>query len=267
MSLFVDTHIHLDGLSAPAAMVNDARQAGVGAWIVPGTTAEGWSALLAAVAVCPGAYAAPGIHPLAAGTWRPEEHLAQLRALAVEPGVVAIGEVGLDRLVAVSWARQEEVFVAMIRLALDLDLPLLLHARQATGRLLELLRRERAERVGGIFHAFSGSLATASELINLGFALGIGGVVTFPRARRLAEVVRQLPPEWLVLETDAPDQAPEPHRGQENCPAYLPLIAMRVAALRGWSLAETARVTTANACRILRIPQPDRQEEALLKEG
>jgi len=266
MTLFVDSHIHLDGLSAPAAMLHDARQAGIGAWVVPGTTAEGWAALLAAVAACPGAYAAPGIHPLAAEAWRPEEHLTQLRALAAEPCVVAIGEVGLDRLVAVPWARQEEVFVAMIRLALDLDLPLLLHARQATGRLLELLRRERAERVGGIFHAFSGSRETADELINLGFALGIGGVVTFPQARRLPEVICQVPPEWLVLETDAPDLAPEPYRGQENRPAYLPLIARRVAALRGWSLAETARITTANVCRLLRIPQPGRQDGPFLKE-
>lgn len=267
MTFYMDTHIHLDSLSAPALMLEEARKAGVAGWVVPGTTPDRWPGLMAAVAACQGAYAAPGIHPMAAETWRPDVHPAQLRQWASDSRLVAIGEVGLDRLVAAPWARQEEVFIAMIRLARELDRPLLLHARRGTGRMLELLRREGAAQVGGIFHAFSGSPETARELIDLGFALGIGGVVTFAQSRRLPEVVRQAPAEWLVLETDAPDLPPEPHRGRENSPAYLPLIATRVADLRGWSLAETARITTANACRILRLPRPDRQDACPLKEG
>jgi len=142
----------------------------------------------------------------------------------------------------------------MIGLARETGKPLLLHSRRATGRLLNLLRRERADEVGGIAHAFSGSLETARQLIELGFALGIGGVVTFPDARRLAEVVCHVPAEWLVLETDAPDLPPHPHRGAENRPEWLTLIAARVALLRGWTADETARITTANARRILRLP-------------
>ncbi len=256
---YVDTHVHLDSLSAPATMLCEARASGVGSWIVPGTSPRRWGELMAAVDACPGAYAAPGIHPMASGEWRPDEHPAQLRRLAADGRMVAIGEVGLDRLVDVPWALQEEVFVAMIRLAKELDKPLLLHVRRGVGRLLELLRRENAAEVGGVYHAFSGSFDTARAVIDMGFALGIGGVATFPRAQRLAEVIRRAPAEWLVLETDAPDLAPEPHRGRENRPGFLPLIATRVAELRGWSLAETAEMTTTNACRVLRIPPPVRQ--------
>lgn len=263
---YVDTHIHLDCLSAAATALSEARRAGVEAWVVPGTTPDRWQRVMEVVAACPGAYAAPGIHPMAAGAWRAEADRAQLRRLAADAKMIAIGEVGLDRLVDVPWALQEEVFIAMIRLARELDRPLLLHARRGTDRLLELLRREKADQVGGIFHAFSGSPETARAVIDLGFALGIGGVVTYAQARRLPEVVCQVPEAWLVLETDAPDLAPEPHRGEENRPAYLPLIAARVAELRGWSLAETARMTTANACRILRIPQPERRPHLPVKE-
>jgi TatD DNase family protein len=95
----------------------------------------------------------------------------------------------------------------------------------------------------------------ARELIALGFALGIGGVVTFPAAKRLAGVVCAVPKEWLVLETDAPDLAPHPHRGADNRPEWLALVAAKVAVLRGWSATETAAITGANARRVLRLPQ------------
>jgi TatD DNase family protein len=142
----------------------------------------------------------------------------------------------------------------MIGIARDTGRPLLLHCRGTTGRLLGVLRSEGAAAVGGIAHAFSGSLETARQLIGLGFALGIGGVVTFPEARRLAEVVRTVPAEWLVLESDAPDLPPHPYRGHPNRPEWLALVAARVAELRGWTVAETARITTANARRVLHLP-------------
>ena len=148
---------------------------------------------------------------------------------------------------------QEEVFRQMIRLACDTGKPLLLHNRETTGRLLEILREEQADRVGGILHAFSGSLETASALIRLGFALGIGGIITYPEARRLPGIIDQLPAEWLVLETDAPDMPPHPRREQANRPENLLLVAEKLAALRGWSLSETAEITTNNARRVLHL--------------
>ena len=253
MTSYIDTHIHLDHLSDLAPQLDEARAAGIGTWIVPGVSPDRWPELIALTARHAGVYAAPGIHPQAADRYQALP-LEQLRLHLQHPKAIALGEVGLDRQVESSWQKQEETFVQMIRLARDMDKPLLIHARKSSDRILELLRQEGADRVGGIFHAFSGSLETARRIIDMGFLLGIGGVVTLPTAKRLPEVVREVPAEVLVLETDAPDMTPEPHRGQLNRPVYLGLVAERVAALRGWSLEETAQTTTANACRLLKLP-------------
>jgi TatD DNase family protein len=251
--MLFDTHIHLDCLAELPAALAAARSRGIDAWLVPGIAPRHWARLMTTVAGAPGAWAAPGIHPQAAGDWRPEL-AGELQQLAADRRTAAIGEVGLDGQVGPDMASQELVFRQMIGIARDSGRPLLLHMRRATGRMLELLRSERAFEVGGIAHAYSGSLDTARQLIAMGFALGIGGVVTFPAAARLAEVVRKVPAEWLVLETDAPDLAPHPHRGAANRPEWLALIAARVAQLRGWTAAETARITTDNARRVLRLP-------------
>lgn len=253
MTSYIDTHIHLDLLDRVGPELEDAREAGVGAWVVPGVSPDHWSELMAIAEKHANVYSAPGIHPQAADSCH-ELTLEKLRLLLEHPKAVAVGEVGLDRQVNRSWQKQEETFIQMIRLAREMDKPLLIHARRSSDRIMELLQQEDAGRVGGIFHAFSGSLETARKIIDMGFLLGIGGVVTFPTAKRLPVVVREVPAEVLVLETDAPDMAPEPYHGQPNRPAYLGLVAERVAALRGWSLEETARVTTANACRLLKLP-------------
>ena len=254
--MLIDTHIHLDFLPAEPTVLAGARAAGIGAWVVPGVAPAEWPRLMATVGRVAGAWAAPGVHPQAADRWRPE--LAEeLRYLACSPRSVAVGEVGLDGRSGPERAIQEEVFRQMIAIARETGRPLLLHMRGATGRVLELLRAERAAEVGGIAHAFTGSRETARQLIDLGFAIGIGGVVTFPEARRLAEVVCRLPAEWLVLETDAPDLPPHPHRGADNRPEWLTLVAERVAQLRGWTPDEIARITTANARRVLRIPDEE----------
>ena len=259
-AMLIDTHIHLDYLEHRPGALAEARALGIAGWVVPGVAPAGWPGLMATVTAIPGAWAAPGVHPQAAADWRPEL-AGELRRLAGAQRTVAIGEVGLDGQVGPAREIQEAVFRQMIGIARETGRPLLLHTRRATGRLLELLRSERAFEVGGIAHAFSGSLETASQLIGLGFALGIGGVVTFPDAR-LARVVTAAPPEWLVLETDAPDLPPHPHRGQANRPAWLTLVAARVASLHGWTPAEAARITSANARRVLRLPEPAAVEEA-----
>ena len=253
--MLIDSHIHLDYLSDLRQAVAAARACGIGGWVVPGVDPRRWPQLLVAVAATPGAWAAPGVHPQAAANWQPEL-AGKLYQLTADPRSVAIGEVGLDRQAGPALAIQEEVFRLMIRIARDCGKPLLLHCRSATGRLLEVLRAERAAEVGGIAHAFSGSLETARQLIDLGFALGIGGVVTCPAARRLNAVVRSVPAEWLVLESDAPDLPPHPHRGEANRPAWLTLVAARVAALRDWTLDETARITSANTRRVLPLALP-----------
>jgi TatD DNase family protein len=250
-----DTHVHLDASPLGERLadeVRQARQAGVRGFVVPGVVRAGWPAVLAAVRRVEGAWAAPGLHPLAAGEWDAEAQQA-LRRLLADPKVVAVGEIGLDALLEVPLEVQETAFRAQLRLAVAAGRPVLIHCRQATQWLLAILREEGAARVGGILHAFSGSVETARAGVRLGFAVGIGGPVTWPNARRVVEVVRQVPAEWLVLETDAPDLSPAPHRGEPNRPAFLPLIAGKVAEIRGWSLEETARITTENAGRVLKI--------------
>jgi len=257
---YIDTHIHLDLLTEPALLLQEADQVGVGAWVVPGIAPEQWSKVMATTALHEQVYLAPGIHPQAAGNFQ-KAHLDKLRQLLTYERAVAIGEVGLDRQLDIPCQQQEELFIAMIRLAREMEKPLLIHTRRSTERILELLQREGGDQVGGIFHAFSGSLETARRILGMGFLLGVGGVVTLQTARRLPEVIRKVPAEALVLETDAPYLAPEQHRGQPNRPAYLELIARQVARLRDWSLAETAQQTTLNACRVLGLPLPDTRQK------
>jgi TatD DNase family protein len=255
--MLFDTHIHLDLLPEPrnrAAQLAAARDTGVGGFLVPGVEAAGWPGLLAAVAEVAGAYAAPGLHPAAADQWGDEVE-QRLAGMLADPGTVAVGEIGLDGTPGMpSPAHQEEAFRGQLRLAVACGKPVLLHCRRAGGRLLEILQEENAAAVGGILHAFSGSLETALAARRLNLVIGIGGPVTYPNARRLLQVVRELPEELLVLETDAPDLSPFPHRGEPNRPAWLRLVADKVAELRGWTPEQVAEKTTANAKRILNLP-------------
>lgn len=252
---WIDSHIHLDCLGSPplvAAAVRAATNAGVGGYIVPGVEPKHWPRLLATVQNVAGALAAPGVHPQAAHCWDAGTALA-LEKLSVKREVVAIGEVGLDALVAIPAAVQEAALRGQLRLAIGAGLPLLIHCRQATERLLRILAEEDAGRVGGIFHAFSGSLETARAVVKLGFAIGFGGTVTYPEARRAPEVLRGLPAEWIVVETDAPDLPPHPFRKGANRPELLPYIGACVANLRGWSEEEACKITNANTRRVLQL--------------
>ena len=261
MSPFFDTHIHLDLLPAEGleAAIQAARQAGVGAFLVPGVTPAGWSRLQQ-LTRCPGVFAAPGVHPHHAACW--DDAVAQqLEQLLAARRVVALGEIGLDGTSDVPPEVQERAFRAQLRLALSAGLPVVIHCRKATGRLFSILDEEGADRVGGIFHAFSGSRETAWEAIRRNFAIGLGGSLTWPEARRLPELVRSLPAESIVLETDAPDLAPAPYRHTPNQPRWLLLAADCLAQLRGWSLEATAQITTRNALRVLQL------DEDLVRKG
>ncbi len=257
--LFFDTHVHLDRLPAgldPATEIVRAQRHGIGHFLLPGVEPRHWQRLLELATALPDCLAAPGVHPLAAERWN-NDTANRLLNLLNEPQVIAIGEIGLDGHLAQPAAEiQEQALRGQLRLARQAGRPVLLHCRKATGRLLDILRQEQAGDCGGIWHGFSGSLDTARAAIKLNFAIAFGGPLTWPGARRGPEVLLSLPAEWIVLESDAPDLAPHPHRGEINRPVYLSLIAERVASLRGWSLAETARITTANACRVLGLSGP-----------
>ena len=249
-----DTHIHLDRLPSDdlSNQIVQARQQGIGSFLIPGIAPANWETLTNLAGQHAGLFLAPGVHPLAAASWSPqvEERLVQLLA---HPAVVAIGEIGLDSKLPVPLSLQEQVFRVQLRLSVAAGRPVLLHCRGLLARCLEIFQEEQGPRVGGILHAFSGSVEMAQNALRLNLALGFGGSITWPEARRAPEVLRALPATAFVLESDAPDQSPEPYRHQRNRPQWLTLIARRCAELRHCSLEEVAAQTTTNARRILNL--------------
>lgn len=248
-----DSHCHLDLEPLKSGLLKylpEASAAGVNGFLVPGVHPDGWGGIAAVAAAEPRILPAYGIHPMHAGTVD-EPLLAQLRELALQG--VAIGEIGLDPGYQVPLELQERAFREQLRIAVGCGLPVLIHCRRTFQRVLAIMRAERADRVGGIMHAFSGSVETARDFIRLGFAISISATVTWDNAVRPLRVARELPLEHLVLETDAPDMAPQRYRGRFNRPAWLRETAQRVAEVRGVSLEEVGRITSGNVRRVLRL--------------
>lgn len=249
----IDTHCHLDLeplRSSLPLMLREADAAGVRLFVVPGVHPDNWSAIALLAEENPQILPSFGVHPLHAGCLD-EQLLGRLRERAAH--CVAIGETGLDPAYAAPMELQERAFRDQARIAVSCGKPLLIHCRRAFQRVAQILREERAERVGGIMHAFSGSVEMAREFIRLGFAISISGTVTWSNAVKPLRLARELPLECLVLETDAPDMTPEPYRGTPNRPAWIAETALRVAKEREIPLAEVSRITTANARRFLRL--------------
>ncbi|NLV90884.1 MAG: TatD family hydrolase [Firmicutes bacterium] len=245
----VDTHVHLDDRRFDAdrdQVLQRAWQAGVAFVVNVGADAASSQAAVRLAQQEARVYAAVGVHPHDASSYSPQVE-ALLRRLAGEQKVVAIGEIGLDYYYDNSPRdRQREVFVEQIELALELDLPIVIHSRDAQQDTLEILRRY-AGRARGLMHCFSGSYETAKVCLDLGYYLAFGGSITFKNARRLAEIVKQVPLERMLLETDCPYLTPVPHRGKRNEPCYVTFVAEKVAELKGIDVAEVASVTTQNA--------------------
>jgi len=257
VTVLVDTHAHLHDPAFDEdrlAVIARARAAGVAGFLTIGTDVATSDAAVALAAAEPDVYAAVGIHPHDAST-ADEAALARIAALARAPRVVAVGEIGLDYYRDHSPRPiQRTALVAHLQLARAVRKPVLLHCREAHADLLDICGAEEVDAVGGILHCFSGDLTVARRGIDLGLLISIAGPVTYPSARRLAEVVRALPLDRLVIETDCPYLPPQPWRGQRNEPAYLPVTAARVAELLGVSTVTVAAATTENASRLLALP-------------
>jgi TatD DNase family protein len=251
-SELIDTHIHLDFPQFDGdreRVIERAATAGVGAMVNVGADVDSSRAAVALAEAHPQIYAAVGVHPHDAKTMTGEV-LEVLRALASRPRVVAIGEIGLDFYRDLSpREKQRQVFEQQLALASEVGKPMIIHDREAHKEVMAILRRwaEGCQQPVGVLHCFSGDLAMAQEAIELGFYVSIAGPVTFPNARRLRELVRQLPLEKLLVETDCPYLTPHPHRGKRNEPAYVKLVAQEVAHIKGLTLEEVARVTSDNA--------------------
>ena len=255
MSLLVDSHCHLDASAFDrdrAAVVDRAQAAGVRAQVVPAVTAESWPKLREVCRQAPGLYPAYGLHPMFLAAHRPE-HLPLLRGWIERERPCAIGECGLDFFVeGLDAEAQQAYFIGQLELAREFDLPVIVHARRAVDAVIAAIRRTGGLR--GVVHSFSGSPEQAAQLHRLGFLLGLGGPLTYDRAQRLQRLVREMPLEQLLLETDAPDQPDAGIRGQRNEPARLAVIARHVAALRGMELDAVAQATTGNARRLFKLP-------------
>ena len=250
-----DSHCHLD---APPfdpdrpAVVARARAAGVVRQLVPAVDRAGWEKLRDLCAADDGLLPAYGLHPMYLDQHQPG-HLDDLARWLADERPAAVGECGLDHFVPdLDPETQRYYFLGQLALARDFDLPVVLHARRAVDEVITALRRTGGLR--GVVHSWSGSEEQARQLFDLGFHLGIGGPVTFERAQRLRRTVATMPIEWLLLETDAPDQPGVDHRGARNEPAYLPEVLAVVAALRGESPGHVATATTANAARLFKRP-------------
>lgn len=256
----VDSHCHLDAEEFDAdraRVVERARAAGVCRQIVPAVTAASWPKLREVCTAAPGLYPAYGLHPTFLAEHRPQ-HLHELQAWVERERPLAIGECGLDYFVeGLDPQSQAYYFDGQLRLARDAGLPVIVHARRAVDAVIASIRRiggGDGSRLRGVVHSFSGSPEQAGQLWKLGFMIGLGGPLTYDRAQRLRRLAADMPLEFLLLETDAPDQPDAEIRGRRNEPARLRRVLDTVALLRGRDPAEIAAATSANAERLFALP-------------
>lgn len=250
MTLF-DTHAHYDDEAFDADR-DTVLSAFDGLVIDPGCTLESSRAAVALANRHPHVYAAVGIHPENCGGFL-TEHLDELRRLARQSKVVAIGEIGLDYYWAENPPRefQRQVFRAQLELALELDLPVIIHDREAHGDSLAIVKEYPALR--GVFHCYSGSVEMAKELLDRGWYLGFDGPVTYKNARRTVEVAEMIPIDRILVETDSPYMSPVPVRGKRNDSRNVAYIVERLAQIKGISSDEMAILTLANGKKLFGI--------------
>ena len=265
--MWIDSHCHLDAPEFDAdraAVVLRARAAGVCRLLLPAVQVANFERVRQLAHACDAVYAL-GIHPLCVDRANDDDlgrlELA-LRLHRDDPRLVAVGEIGLDHFVpGLNRARQDAFYVAQLKLARDAGLPVILHVRRSADSLLKGLRR--IEVAGGIAHAFNGSVVQAGHFVERGFRLGFGGAMTYERALQIRALAASLPDTVPVLETDAPDipphwlyrtaavRAADGAAQGRNEPGELPRIAQTLADLRGWSLTQTAEMTTRNTLAAL----------------
>ncbi|MEI2666394.1 TatD family hydrolase [Rossellomorea sp. LJF3] len=254
--MLFDTHVHLNAEQFDEDLeevLSRAREAGVEKMVVVGFDRPTINRAMELIGQYDFLYAAIGWHPVDAIDMN-DEDLAWIEELSQHPKVVAIGEMGLDY----HWDKspkdvQKEVFRKQIQLAKKVKLPIVIHNREATQDIVDILREEGAEEVGGIMHCFSGSPEIAQECVEMNFYISLGGPVTFKNAKKPKDVAKEIPLEKLLIETDCPYLAPHPYRGKRNEPAYVKLVAEQIAELKEVSLEEVEKITTENAIKLFNI--------------
>ena len=254
----VDSHCHLDGLDYEKLhtdlddVVAKAAARNVKFMLAISTTLPGFKAMKPLIGDRPNIALSCGVHPL-----NQEEtyDFAELRALAADPRVVAMGETGLDyHYQPETKARQQASFREHIRVGRDLNKPVIVHTRDAREDTLAILREEQVEGCGGVLHCFTEDRATAATLLDMGFYISFSGIVTFRNAESLRDAARYVPLDRMLVETDSPYLAPVPYRGKENQPAYTRDVAEYMAVLKGVDIETLAAATTQNFSTLFHVP-------------
>jgi TatD DNase family protein len=256
---FIDTHVHLDIpplAGDQSGAISRAEKAGVRQVITIGIDLASSKENVELSEQFPQVYAAVGIHPHDA-KGASDEIYKELLELAGIPNVVAWGEIGLDFVKEYSPRDiQLKAFRQQIQMAKQVDLPIIIHDRDAHIETVEILREEAAGTLRGVMHCFSGDVEVARKVLDLGFFISVTGVVTFPKAQVVKDVVRYVPLEHLLIETDSPFLSPVPYRGKPNEPARVIHVAEEIARIKEVSIQEVAQCTSANARDLFRLPVP-----------
>lgn len=256
--MLFDTHCHITDDSYKndwEDMMQRAREAGMTYMMCPGTDIATSAQAVALSHEYKEVYAAVGIHPEDADSATPEGFEQIRHWLKTEKKVVAIGEVGLDY----HWPEpshdiQQKVFIEQIKMALEFDIPLDIHDREAHGDTMDLLR-QYGKGTRGVFHCYSGSLEMAEELIKMGYYIGFTGTMVFPKSTKLKRIAASLPMDRILIETDCPYLTPPPYRGKRNEPSYVQYVADEIARLRGMTTEEVRQITLENGKRIFGITE------------
>lgn len=255
MELF-DTHVHLNArqfIEDRNEVIQRAHQAGVRYMVVVGFDNETIPLAIEIAEKYENIYASVGWHPVDAIHFN-EQSLLTIEKLSSHPKVVAIGEMGLDYHWDTSPKEvQKEVFKQQIQFAKKVNMPIIIHNRNATEDIIEILQEEKAKEVGGIMHCYSDSLEYISTFLDMNFYISLGGPVTFKNAKMPKEVAKQVPLDRLLIETDAPYLAPHPYRGKRNEPAYVKLVLEEIASLRQMDMETLSEITTNNARSLFQI--------------
>ena len=254
--MIFETHAHYDDEAFDGdrdSLLTSMAQHGIGTIINVGASLRGVEDTVRLTEKYPFVYGAVGVHPDEVGSLD-EEKIKWLRSLCDLEKIVAVGEIGLDYY----WDKehhevQKKWFVRQMDLAKETGLPIIVHSRDAAKDTLDLMKAERADNLKGVIHCYSYSVEQAKEYMNMGYYLGVGGVVTFKNGKRLKDVGEYAPLDYLLLETDAPYLAPEPYRRHRNCSVYLTYVAEEIARIKGVSYETVVDVTRENAKKLFGI--------------
>lgn len=258
--MLIDTHAHIDMDDFKddfPQMLERAKENGVEKIIIPTVEPQTFNRVLEIAEKYDNVYGSVGVHPSEAKSYSDDVH-GRMIELAKNKKVVAIGEIGLDYYWDKSFNDlQKEVFRRQIELAKEVKKPIIVHDREAHFDTFEILKESGAKELGVIMHCFSGSPEFALQCVKEGFYVALGGVVTFKNAKKMKEVAKVVPLEYLLLETDSPYLTPEPFRGRRNEPAYVKFAAQEIAQIKGITFEELAFATTQNALKVFKLNEVD----------